>query len=171
MSCRSSLRAARCDQPERCCIEPFPCRDPWAVGPAGRPCLRGIDILSEHVHDHQTMTDFSSASPVSATRAHLVLYDGVCELCNRLLQFLLKTIIARSSALRRCRARQEKRWWRGGVVTPRPELVLRGSYLVRRTLGSSRKAMPFCRSRQPRVALETGARGWSLTEGAPRSPV
>ena len=36
------------------------------------------------------MTDPPSQAPSHSQGAHLVLYDGVCGLCSRLLQFLLK---------------------------------------------------------------------------------
>jgi predicted DCC family thiol-disulfide oxidoreductase YuxK len=36
------------------------------------------------------MTGSPAQGPSAAEGAHLVLYDGVCGLCNRLLQFLLK---------------------------------------------------------------------------------
>jgi predicted DCC family thiol-disulfide oxidoreductase YuxK len=36
------------------------------------------------------MTDSAAQPRSAATGAHLVLYDGVCGLCNRLLQFLLR---------------------------------------------------------------------------------
>ena len=36
------------------------------------------------------MADSPARAPVDATGAHLVLYDGVCGLCSRLLQFLLR---------------------------------------------------------------------------------
>src|SRR5438552_8231884 len=35
------------------------------------------------------MTDSPAQAPVDAQGAHLLLYDGVCGLCSRLLQFLL----------------------------------------------------------------------------------
>ncbi|HKY21689.1 MAG TPA: DCC1-like thiol-disulfide oxidoreductase family protein [Vicinamibacterales bacterium] len=35
------------------------------------------------------MVDFQAQAPTEARGEHLVLYDGVCGLCNRLLQFLL----------------------------------------------------------------------------------
>jgi predicted DCC family thiol-disulfide oxidoreductase YuxK len=40
------------------------------------------------------MTDSPAQAPVDATGAHLVLYDGVCGLCSRLLQFLSDMITA-----------------------------------------------------------------------------
>ena len=36
------------------------------------------------------MTFSPAQGPIAAEGVHLVLYDGVCGLCNRLLQFLLK---------------------------------------------------------------------------------
>ena len=36
------------------------------------------------------MPDFSTQAPSQPSGCHLVLYDGVCGLCDRLLQFLLK---------------------------------------------------------------------------------
>lgn len=35
------------------------------------------------------MVDFAAQPPIASGGAHLVLYDGVCGLCSRLLQFLL----------------------------------------------------------------------------------
>lgn len=54
---------------------------PW---PIGYPHY----IIDEHVHEYHYMAD-PQVQPES-TGAHLVLYDGVCGLCDSLVQFLLE---------------------------------------------------------------------------------
>ena len=47
---RRRFVAARCDQPERRCIEPFPCRDSLGRRPGRATPFSRLDIFSEHVH-------------------------------------------------------------------------------------------------------------------------
>src|SRR5262249_42879594 len=60
---------------------------PCAVSPRGRPRFRCLTLLV-NMFTNISVTVPGSQDPRDAGR-HLILYDGVCGLCNRLLQFVI----------------------------------------------------------------------------------
>src|SRR4029453_11915966 len=62
---------------------------PWAVWPGGRPRFRGLTFCVNMFININNMVANVAQATALAGETHLVLYDGVCALCNGLVQFLL----------------------------------------------------------------------------------
>ena len=82
--------AARGDQPHRRGVQALPRGGTLRRRPGGRPRFRGLTFLVNMFINIRAWLCSPAQAPANIAGAHLVLYDGVCGLCNRLLQFLLK---------------------------------------------------------------------------------
>ena len=63
---------------------------PWGVRPRGRPLWRGLTLSVNMFTNINSMADLESQAFYDGTGRHLLLYDGHCGLCSRLVQFVLR---------------------------------------------------------------------------------
>jgi predicted DCC family thiol-disulfide oxidoreductase YuxK len=62
---------------------------PWAVRPRGRPRCGGLTLSVNMFTNINSRADLEPQPNFGTEGRHLLLYDGVCGLCSRLVQFVL----------------------------------------------------------------------------------
>ena len=62
---------------------------PWAVRPRGRPRCLALTLSVNMFTNINSRTDLEPQPIFGTEGRHLLLYDGVCGLCSRLVQFVL----------------------------------------------------------------------------------